>query len=191
MIFRFLREINGPPVRPKEKSGAHYRTVSVTETLDSVWGEGIGRARQALMGLIKRLRRKTEIRASRSCRNCPGSRTEVVSPSFSGDWIKPANVEGPLTITKSSQYCKSRTSLHAWGGSVSGTDTPTIGTILRSRVPSALLIYLILGIEGEEKKSTSRLRAVSKLHWRIEHQIDSRSREWYTSHDLELLHSFP
>lgn len=37
-----------------------YRIVSITEILDCVWGEGIGRSQQALMALIKRLRRKME-----------------------------------------------------------------------------------------------------------------------------------
>lgn len=37
-----------------------YRIVSVTETLDSVWGDRVGRSQQALMALIKRLRRKME-----------------------------------------------------------------------------------------------------------------------------------
>jgi two-component system phosphate regulon response regulator PhoB len=37
-----------------------YRIVSIAEILDCVWGEGIGRSQQALMALIKRLRRKME-----------------------------------------------------------------------------------------------------------------------------------
>jgi DNA-binding response OmpR family regulator len=37
-----------------------YRIVSITETLDSVWGDAVGRSQQALMALIKRLRRKME-----------------------------------------------------------------------------------------------------------------------------------
>lgn len=37
-----------------------YRILSITEILDSIWGEGIGRSQQALMALIKRLRRKME-----------------------------------------------------------------------------------------------------------------------------------
>jgi DNA-binding response OmpR family regulator len=37
-----------------------YRTVSITETLDHVWGEELGRSHDALEALIQRLRKKME-----------------------------------------------------------------------------------------------------------------------------------